>query len=59
MSNSEPQEVRMGSGKEIALLVGVLLLVAAGDGGHVLGALSERRGFGAAGRRTGADTGGR
>jgi peptidoglycan-associated lipoprotein len=30
MSNSEPQEVRTGSGKEIALLIGVLLLVAAG-----------------------------
>jgi outer membrane protein OmpA-like peptidoglycan-associated protein len=29
MGNSEPQETRAGSGKEIALLVGVLLLVAA------------------------------
>jgi len=30
MGNSQPQESRTGSGKEIALLVGVLLLVAAG-----------------------------
>ncbi len=30
MGNSEPQETRTGSGKEIALLVSVLLLVAAG-----------------------------
>ncbi len=30
MGNSEPQATRTGSGREIALLVGVLLLVAAG-----------------------------